>query len=94
MFTTLLNCCDKLCPIKVFRIRGDKPPWYTDDLYELAKSRDELFLNGRKEKDQLLLQEAPYLRNVIKRDTIRFKQDYYLDVMNRFKDDPKKLGSI
>lgn len=43
LYSTLLDCCDKLCPTKEFNIRRDKPPWYTDDLYELAKSRDELF---------------------------------------------------
>lgn len=69
LFSKLLDCCDKLCPVKIFNTRKDKPPWYTDDLYELAKTRDELFLNGRKSKDQTLLSEARYLRNTIKRDT-------------------------
>lgn len=86
LFSALLDCCDKLCPVKVFNIRKDKPPWYSDDLYKLAKSRDKLFLIGHRSKDPTLLSEARHLRNTIKRDTIRFKQEYYLNLMN-----PKKF---
>lgn len=38
-----------------------------------------------------MINEARYLRNTIKHDMNRFKQTYYLNLMEQNKEDPKKF---
>lgn len=42
LFNSILTECDKQCPIKEFRIRRDRPIWFSDEITELSCNRDEL----------------------------------------------------
>lgn len=80
-----------LCPVKTFHIKRDRPPWFSDDITELSKHRNDFFRLGRKNKDQFLLGEARYLRTTIKRDLPKLKNDYYLHLMTSNQDNIKKF---
>lgn len=91
LYTVILKFANKLCPVKTFHIKRDRPPWFSDEITELSKNRDELFKTGKLQKNQVLLNEASYLRNTLKRDITELKNDYFTQFMTTNQDNVNKF---
>lgn len=91
LYTVLLKLSNQFCPFKTFYIKRDRPPWFTDEITELSKNRDDLFKTGKRQKNQSLLNEARYLRNSLKRDINTLKNEYYVRLMADNQNDINKF---
>lgn len=91
LFNFILNECNRQCPIKEFKIRRDRPAWFSDEITELSCNRDELFSIGRRLTNHNMLQEARRLRNLVKTSLASAKNNNFLNQMNIHKEDPKKF---
>lgn len=65
--------CNLMCPVTDFYIRKDHPPWFNNDILELAANRDALYNEGRRCKDQSVLFEARKLKNLVKHRLVNIK---------------------
>lgn len=93
LYSIILSISNQLCPIKTFHIKRDRPPWFSDEITELSKNRDEFFKIGKKQNNQTLLNEARYLRNSLKHDINQLKNDYYLHLMTVNQENANKFWS-
>lgn len=91
LYTAILNECDRQCPIKEFKIRRNRPVWFSDEITELSCNRDELNSIGRGLNKLNMLREARSLRNLVKSCLTNAKNSYYLNQMTIHKEDQKKF---
>lgn len=67
---TSVNVADRLCPVKSFRIRKDRPDSFTKGIIETIRKRDALFREAREAntmpRHRELWQEAVQKRKKVK----------------------------
>lgn len=51
LFSVILAASYEFCPLKTFHIKKKRPPWFNDDMVELAANRDDFYGRGKKNKD-------------------------------------------
>lgn len=51
LFSVIHKLANKLCPIKTFYIKRNRPPWFNDEITELSKNQDKFFRTGRRHND-------------------------------------------
>lgn len=57
-FNVILRESDLMCPCREFRIRRDRPPWFSFEIIELCANRDHLYSVGHITKNNYLINEA------------------------------------
>ena len=67
---------DKMCPLKVFKIKKEKEPWISNQLIELIKDKDSALKRAKKKKDPQLWAEAKRLRNRCTKRLREARADY------------------
>lgn len=89
-YNAILSEANVMCPVKTFKIRRNRPPWFNTDLIELSANRDNLYSRGRRLHNNDLLNEARKLKNLIKHDLEQYKREFFLQQLTEFKHDSKK----
>jgi hypothetical protein len=78
-------------PLKKFKIKAKPSPWLTDRIRELIKMRDAAKFEAK--KSGFLSDWAVYrkLRNYVVKTNKESKKEYYLEAINKCKNDPKSM---
>lgn len=77
LFKKLCLECDRMCPVKTFFIRKDHPPWFNNDILEMAANRDALFSEAQRAADGSLLDQAKKLKNLVKHRLANIKRIFH-----------------
>ena len=82
---------DKMCPLKLFRIKKDKEPWINNQLIELIKDKDYALKRTKKKKDPILWVEAKRLINDCTKRLREARADYIKDNLDNNIGNQKKF---
>ena len=82
---------DRMCPLKIFKIKQEKEPWVTNELIELIKDKDLILRRARKRKDHQLWTEAKRIRNQCISRIRKAKADFIKENLNNNIGDQKKF---
>lgn len=91
LFHMILNCANKLCPVKRITTRAHQPPWITKEIIELLADRDLLFQEALQNGKLHLLPRARELRTDAKRAMRNARSDFIKTKLANLKDDPRKF---
>lgn len=93
-FTHFLEIFDKHASFRKFSIRRDHPRWFSDDIIPLCANWDYLYVVGRRTNNGNLISEATKLKNFIRHALPKFKSEYFQNLLEKDKQDPKNFGGI
>ena len=85
---------NKICPIREFNFKKDKPAWLTHDLIELIKDKDHLLKKARKSKMDIDKINARQARNLVNSLIKRARSDYVKEQLDANRNDPKKFWEV
>ena len=80
-----------VCPEKNFKFSDTKPPWYNNELIELAKDRDHAIRVAQRDTTAESKRLARQLRNQANTCIRQAKQEYIKELLKRDKKDPAKF---
>ena len=93
-YTSVESELNKICPIREFCFKKDKPPWLTRDLLELIKDKDYLLKKARKSKLDIDKANARQARNLVNSLIKRARSDYVKEQLKANRNDPKKFWEV
>ena len=93
-YTSVDSELNKICPIREFCFKKDKPPWLTNDLLELIKDKDYLLKKARKSKLDIDKANARQARNLVNSLIKRVRSDYVKEQLDANRNDPKKFWEV
>ena len=82
---------DRMCPLKVFKIKQEKEPWISNQLIELIKDKDYALKRAKNKKDPMLWAEAKRLRNHCTKRLREARAEYIKDNLDNNLGDQKKF---
>ena len=85
---------NKICPLREFNFKKDKPAWLTHDLIELIKDKDHLLKKARKSKIDIDKINARQARNLVNSLIKRARSDYVKEQLDANRNDPKKFWEV
>ena len=88
------NSINRMCPLKLFRIKQEKEPWISNQLIELIKDKDHALKRAKKSKDLRLWAEAKRLRNSCTKRLRDAQADFIKDDLNNNIGNQKNSGKI
>ena len=91
MVNNIMNCIDKMCPLKNFKVRASDKPWFTNELLEQIKDKDKALKRAKKTGKSNDWKIARRLRNDCLREVRRAKTDFIQNELNTNWNDSKKF---
>ena len=91
MYTEIKSEVDRICPIKKFTVRSQRPEWITNNLLEQMKDRDYFYRKAKKTGLEDDWNIAKHLRNTTNFNIRQAKSNYIINKLETHKDDPKKF---
>ena len=85
------ECIDKMCPLKMFKIKQEKEPWISNQLIELIKDKDHALKKAKNKKDPMLWTEAKRLRNSCTKRLREARAEYIKDNLENNMGNQKKF---
>jgi len=82
---------DLIAPFKEMRLKQRTVPWMCSEILDLIRNRDRFLSKFRKSKLQVDYDKYLSYRNQIKFKKCKAKSDYYVNLVNDNKNQPKKL---
>ena len=89
--TSFMNILDEVAPVKEIRVKQRTEPWMTNDILEMLKERDRALYTFRKSGLTEDYKKFCSFRNKLQRDIKVAKSNYFSDMIEQDKDNPKKL---
>ena len=89
--TSFMNILDEVAPVKEIRVKQRTEPWMTNDILEMLKERDRALYTFRKSGLTEDYKKFCSLRNKLQREIKVAKSNYFSDMIEQDKDNPKKL---
>ena len=93
-FNPVKSTLDKMCPVREFSFKKEKPPWLTHDLIELIKDKDHLLRRARKSKKEIDKTNARRARNLVNALIKRARSDFVKEQLDIHRNDPKHFWEI
>ena len=87
----ITNKIDTSCPIQEFKINEKRDPWISNELLERILDKNKLLKKARKSDKFEDWKVAKLSRNLVNKELANAKQDFLLDVQNRYVKDSKKF---
>lgn len=85
---------DKLCPIREYKIKRDRPEYFTTEISNLILTRDKLFKKARttpdKAKQKILWKKAVIKRKAVRSSIREAKRKYVTSTLEENKKNPKQ----
>ena len=94
LYSEIIKEVDRMCPVKTFTVRSNKPEWITNDLMEQMRDRDYFYKKAKKTKDDDDWNIAKHLRNVTNSNIRRAKAEFIINELESSKDDLKKFWRV
>ena len=86
-----LSVLDLLAPLKEVRIKQRTKPWINSDILDLIRNRDNSLTKFRRSKIEHDYNQYLLFRNQVNYKKAEAKADYFVNVVNDNKNQPKKL---
>ena len=87
----IIELADKLCPVRNYRVKSNKPQWLTREVLEAQKDRDYFYSKAMSTGDEGDWFIARQMRNIANKMTRSAKAEFVKGELELTSDDPRKF---